>query len=193
MPAITRWLHVWLLLSLTVVACGSAASTPASAVPTATVAIEQRRVQVVTFLQAYDAAMNAMIDTIHQVQFPEAALKHPDTASAADLQALDTALTSFAAALATGMEAVVAVPQAQAERDTVAILQTSVAFIANAERLTANLQAAVRADDRIALKKQGDAFFSVTNSPSSINRLVEQLLAKYTIPDAEVDYRSRGL
>lgn len=174
---------------LLVVSCSSASSgtpapTTAPATPTAT--FEQKRTDVVAFLKAFNAIDNSLTATVDQIQFPTSAT------SAADLLALNAALTKFITAVEGARQRLAGLKPSTLEAETGVHLQKTIAFIDKARQAAADLLKAIAGGDQANIQKQSAILESSENEGSTINRATEALMLKYNISDNDVDYRSRG-
>lgn len=170
-------------------ACGGSTSPAASPTaipptPTPTPTVAQQREAAVQFLRRINAASNNAQDTL-------ASARLGDWVQSGDLLELNKALTTIVPSIQAFTRQVNEINPPTEVSETAALKDAELRAAAKLLSLFESFRAAIQAGDRPAISRLAGQFEALEADPE-VNRpgqLQQTLLAKYNIPDSEVNYR----
>ena len=176
------------IILLSILGCSKPSATPIPATATPTPTFEQQRAAVAGYLRA----LNKIHNDLYQVN---SAISWPSTSeygTAAGLLQLNSGSTQFLTAAQGELKRVdeVKVPELAEAR---AHFQDFRNMLGQGITAVQKLQAAINAGNPVAIQASFNELAALRGQELAVNRFTETLLLKYNIPDAEVDYRFRGI
>ncbi|MBI4336692.1 MAG: hypothetical protein HY683_02530 [Chloroflexi bacterium] len=180
-----------LALVALLVGCSKGTPTPfptptATPSPTPTATFEQRRDEVVRYFREFNQIDNSLADTLSQIQFPSSAT------TAKDVLDFNAAISQAMTSLEGAVGRLAELQPSPLEPETAVHLQKAKAVLIGFQELFAELKDTLAAGDSARLGLETSKLGAANAEASAVNRATEQLLLKYSIPDAEVNYRFRG-
>ncbi|MBI2847020.1 MAG: hypothetical protein HYX82_03970 [Chloroflexi bacterium] len=155
--------------------------------PTPTPTFEQKRLETVSYLRAYNKIDNDLDSVASAIQFPASSSKM----TATELIQFNNALGQLITASQGALQRVdgLTVPNLDEARSH---LQDTRRFIQDAIAAIQRMREAINSGNQSGLAQAINDFATLDNRASAINRATESLMLKYNITDTEVDYRFRG-
>lgn len=150
--------------------------------PTPTPAFERKRSDVARYLTAYNKIVNDL----------EAAVNALGEPNISDLLAFNRFVDQALVAVKGGQSRLQELQSASTEPQTAAHLSQTRALVDEFVASLSNLKAAISSGDQAKLTSSVNSVQSIEAKGSAVNRATEALLSAYNIPDADVDYKSRG-
>ncbi len=147
---------------------------------------EQKRSDVITYLQAFDDIENSYDSTSSQIIYPQS------LNTSADLVAFNTAMTELLPALDDAIRRLKELKPSSLEISTSTHLQQARSYYQSRRLLIKELQDAGTSGDLAVLVMKANELADTNASASSLNRATEQLMLQYNISDSEVGYSFRG-
>ncbi|MDO9333980.1 MAG: hypothetical protein Q7T57_05605 [Dehalococcoidales bacterium] len=151
-----------------------------------TVTFEQKRADVIKYLQAFNSIENSFDATYSQITFPQSVY------TAADLIAWNAATTKLLTAYDGAISRLSELTPSSLEPSTNTHLQQAKSLYQSQRSLVKALQDARAIGNDAGIVQIVNELQTSYSSGSSLNRATEQLMLQYNISDSEVSYRFRG-
>ena len=162
---------------LAAVACGSEKSSPT---------FEQKQSAVIIYLKAFDDIDNSLTDVFDNIQFPSS------YSNIADLLTYNVALSQSVIALDGAEARMKELHPSPLVPETADHLQLAKNLMLTVREFLVSMQEAISAGDQTGIAQAADMSQIIVKQGRERNEATEQLLLKYNISDAAVNYQQRG-